>query len=221
MTTPVVVVLDRPSGLPIAMTGSPTRTWEESANVAGTRSFGGCWMAITARSVAGAVPTTVALYVRPSARTTEMVVPEPAPAATTWLLVSTRPAVSRTTPDPWPPLPSAAWTRTETTLGFTAAAVATQFGAVVLPLTSGALCCAVADEEVAALAGLPKALRAPAVPRLARTAAPAATATPASQPGREGSRRTDVGAGAPVSVAAGVGLSRTGVVMPSPSVGSC
>src|SRR3954470_10417410 len=213
LTTPVVVVLDRPSGLPIAMTGSPTRTWEESANVAGTRSFGGCWMAITARSVAGSVPTIVALYVRPSASTTEMAAPALLPAATTWLLVSTRPAVSRTTPDPWPPPPSAVCTRTETTLGFTAAAVATQFGAVVLPLTSGALCCAVADDAGAALAGLPKASSAPTVPRLARTAAPQAMATPASQPGRDRSRLTVVGTGTPASVAGGVALSRTGVVM--------
>ena len=216
LTTPVVVVLDRPSGFPIAITGSPTLTCEESAKVAGTRSRGGCWTARTARSVEGSVPTIVALYVRPSWRTTEIVAPEPAPAATTWLLVSTRPVVSRTTPEPSSPLPSAVCTRTETTLGFTAAAVATQFGAVVLPLTSGALCDAEADvEEVAASAGLPKALRAPTVPRLARIAAPAATATAPTQPGREGSRRP-VAAGIPVvepvSVAGGVGVSMTGVV---------
>src|SRR5947209_10549908 len=131
-----------------------------------------------------------------------MVAPEAAPAATTWLFVSTRPVVSRTTPDPWSPLPSAPCTRTETTLGFTAAAVATQSGLVVLPLASGALCCEVTDEaEVAAFAGVPKALRAPTVPRLARTAAPAAMATPATQPGRAGSCRA-AGAG-------GVGVSRT------------
>src|SRR3954452_2878205 len=187
LTTPVVVVLDRPSGFPIAMTGSPTFSCEESANVAGTRSRGGCWMARSARSGEGRVPTIVSLYVRPSARTTEMVAPEP--AATTWLLVSTRPDVSSTTPDPCPPLPSAPCTLTETTLGFTAAAVATQFGFVVLPLTSGALCGAEADVDEAAALGLPKALRAPTVPRLARTAAPAATATALTQPGRDGSRR--------------------------------
>jgi hypothetical protein len=93
--------------------------------------------------------------------------------------------------------------------------VATQFGAVVLPLTNGAVCDAEADVEVAASAGLPKALRAPTVPRLARIAAPAATATAPTQPGREGSRRP-VPAGIPVvepvSVAGGVGVSMTGVV---------
>src|SRR6185312_6575551 len=214
--------LERPSGFPIAMTGSPTLTCEESANAAGTRSRGGCWTASTARSVEGSVPTIVALYVRPSARTTEIVAPEP--AATTWLLVRTRPVASRITPDPWPPLPSAPWTRTETTLGLTAAAVATQFGAVVLPLTSGGLCRPAADvEELAALAGLPKALRAPTVPRLARTAAPAATAAALTQPGRDRSGRTLAAPGGAAFVAGYVGVSMSGVLrglMAAPSVAS-
>ena len=40
-TMPVVTVLARPSGLPTAMTGWPTTTFDESPNAAGLRSVGG------------------------------------------------------------------------------------------------------------------------------------------------------------------------------------
>ena len=59
-TMPVVAVLSRPSGLPTAMTGSPTATSSESPNAAATRSSGGSVSAMTATSVVGSVPTTSA-----------------------------------------------------------------------------------------------------------------------------------------------------------------
>ena len=98
-----------------------------------------------------------------------------------------RPEVSRMTPEPSPPVPSDACTRTDTTLGLTAAAVATQFTVLPPPVTSGALCWVV--DEVEAFAGLPNALTVPAVVRPARTAAPTPTAITPRQPGRDGSCR--------------------------------
>ena len=60
-TMPVVTVFSRPSGVPSAITGCPTSTVLESANVAGCRPSGGESRRITARSVVGSVPTTDAL----------------------------------------------------------------------------------------------------------------------------------------------------------------
>ena len=195
---PVVTVLDKPSGLPIAITGSPTLTADESAKVAGFRPLGGFLIWITARSVVASAPRTVAVYVRPSARTTEIVAPAPAPV-TTWLLVRIRPEVSRITPEPSSPVPSAATTRTETTLGSTAAAAASQLTAVPLVVTSGVDCCAAAapaevraDAVVVAgavVAVPPNTDMPPAVSRLAMTAVPAPTAMTARHPGRPESRR--------------------------------
>ncbi len=57
LTMPVVTVPDRPSGLPMAMTGWPTTTCDESPMDIGTRSLGGLLSSRTARSVDGSVPT--------------------------------------------------------------------------------------------------------------------------------------------------------------------
>ncbi len=57
---PVVTVSDRPSGLPIAITGSPTLTCDVSANEAAFRSPGAFLTASTARSVEASLPTIVA-----------------------------------------------------------------------------------------------------------------------------------------------------------------
>ena len=59
LTMPVVTVPARPSGLPTAMTGEPTLTASESPRVAGV-SLSAPFIAMTARSVEGSVPTTVA-----------------------------------------------------------------------------------------------------------------------------------------------------------------
>ena len=83
-TMPVVTVPDSPSGEPIAMTGSPTRTLAELPNATGVRLGLLTWT--TARSDAGSAPTTRPLAVDPSLNVT-VIVPPPTAAATTWLLV--------------------------------------------------------------------------------------------------------------------------------------
>jgi hypothetical protein len=65
---PIVSVSDSPSGLPIAITGSPTLITVEFPNVAGLRSDGELLIWSTAKSVEESVPTTEAAYVRPSLR---------------------------------------------------------------------------------------------------------------------------------------------------------
>ena len=57
---PVVTVWSSPNGLPIAITPSPTCTVLESASRSGTRADAGASTLITARSVDGSLPTTVA-----------------------------------------------------------------------------------------------------------------------------------------------------------------
>src|SRR5664280_766417 len=57
LTMPVVTVPARPSGLPIAMTGSPTLRAVESPRLIGVRSLGGLVSLRTARSVDASVPT--------------------------------------------------------------------------------------------------------------------------------------------------------------------
>ena len=57
---PVVTVSSSPNGLPIAMTSWPTTRSSESAKDITCRSEGGSTSLITARSVVGSVPTTVA-----------------------------------------------------------------------------------------------------------------------------------------------------------------
>ena len=86
LTIPVVTVLASPSGLPTAMTGSPTETAAESAIAMGARFVGGFLRVRTARSVEGSVPAIVASYVRPSDKVTVIDPPDP-PAVATWLFV--------------------------------------------------------------------------------------------------------------------------------------
>jgi hypothetical protein len=57
---PLVIVPSRPKGLPIATTGAPTTSVDESATVSGWSCAAGASILITARSVDGSVPTTVA-----------------------------------------------------------------------------------------------------------------------------------------------------------------
>ncbi len=61
LTMPVVTVSESPSGLPMAMTGSPTFTASELPKRAGVRPDGAFLICSTARSVDGSVPTTDAL----------------------------------------------------------------------------------------------------------------------------------------------------------------
>ena len=60
LTMPVVTVPARPSGLPTAMTGSPTAILSELPMAIGVRSLGAFFTVMTARSVDGSVPTTSA-----------------------------------------------------------------------------------------------------------------------------------------------------------------
>ena len=124
-TMPVVTVLARPSGLPTAMTGSPTTTFEESPSAAALRSSGASLSLITARSVVGSVPTIVASKMRPSVSVT---CTSPLASATTWLLVTMLPSSSMMTPEPCEPLPSPVLTSMATTDCWTALATASQFG---------------------------------------------------------------------------------------------
>ena len=84
-STPVVTVFESPKGLPIAITGSPTRRSDEApGGVQGTRlRRSRCWS--TARSLFGSAPTSRASNWRPSARVTWM----RSAVATTCSLVST------------------------------------------------------------------------------------------------------------------------------------
>ena len=60
LTMPVVTVPDSPNGFPSAMTGSPTCTELDVPRVIGVSCAGGLTSRMTARSVVGSVPTTVA-----------------------------------------------------------------------------------------------------------------------------------------------------------------
>ena len=60
---PAVTVRSSPNGLPIATTGSPTRTTSEFASASGVSALAGTSTFSTARSVEGSVPTIVALTV--------------------------------------------------------------------------------------------------------------------------------------------------------------
>ena len=77
-----------PSGLPIAIAGSPTCKVEESPKSATGRLFSSIFT--TARSVAASAPNTLPLTLRPSVRLT-MISEAP---STTWLLVAIRPDLS-------------------------------------------------------------------------------------------------------------------------------
>ena len=82
---PVVTVWSSPKGLPIAITPSPTSTAEESASLRGLSADAGASTSITARSVDGSAPTTLAGYVFPFANLTET---DWAPSTTCWFVIT-------------------------------------------------------------------------------------------------------------------------------------
>ena len=57
---PAVAVRSRPNGLPIATTGSPTRTRSESPRGSGVSAFASTFTRSTAMSVEGSLPTSFA-----------------------------------------------------------------------------------------------------------------------------------------------------------------
>ena len=63
LTMPAVTVRSRPNGLPIATTGSPTRTASESPRRSGASAVASTSTLRTARSVEGSLPTSVAVSV--------------------------------------------------------------------------------------------------------------------------------------------------------------
>ncbi len=93
---PSVTLEARPRGLPIAITMSPTSSFDELANVAG-RSLPPFTL-MTARSSCGNAPTSFAVSFLPAdVVTVKLVKP-----LTTWLLVTTWPFESKTMPEPSP-----------------------------------------------------------------------------------------------------------------------
>src|SRR5215472_481134 len=100
-TMPSVTVPVRPSGLPMASTTSPTRTWVDRPKDAGRSEPPPSRTLITARSSGANTPTTFAASALPPlARPTCSAVAVP----TTCALVTMSPLVSYTTPDPDPEL---------------------------------------------------------------------------------------------------------------------
>src|SRR5712692_5742291 len=94
LTIPIVTVWLRPKGLPMASTYSPTWSLSESAQGMVGRSLASTWM--TAMSVFGSVPTTLALSSRLSESRTRI----SSAFETTWLFVMMYPLGSAITPDP-------------------------------------------------------------------------------------------------------------------------
>ena len=97
---PEVTVEFRPYGEPIATTDWPTWRSDDLPIVAGVRPDTPSAL-ITAMSVTGSVPTTVALAVVPSLKFTVMLPLSPATEAT-WLLVRMLPSADRMMPEPEP-----------------------------------------------------------------------------------------------------------------------
>ncbi len=119
LTMPLVTVDSRPYGDPIATTSWPTSSWSDRPIVAGVSPLtSSAW--ITAVSVSGSVPSTVAEVCDPSSNDTSRV-PESPASSTTWLLVRIVPSALRMMPDPEPD-PWAPVTSILTTEGRTAAA---------------------------------------------------------------------------------------------------
>jgi hypothetical protein len=83
LTMPVVTLIPTLSGLPMAMTGSPTPTLPESPSVSGSRIPSGASTLMTATSVDGSSPTTSASSLTPFANLTET---SSAPPTTCWLV---------------------------------------------------------------------------------------------------------------------------------------
>ena len=100
LTMPLVTVASRPKGEPTATTSSPTPSASESPIEAGVRPLTPSAL-MTARSVTGSVPTTVASAVVPSSKLTDSSPPSAA-TSTTWLLVRISPSSLRITPEPEP-----------------------------------------------------------------------------------------------------------------------
>src|SRR6478736_1206027 len=97
---PLVTVDSSPNGEPIATTPWPTARSEDLPIVAGVRPLTfSAW--ITAVSVSGSVPSTLAFADVPSLKETEME-PELPAIATTWLLVRIWPSELRMMPEPDP-----------------------------------------------------------------------------------------------------------------------
>ena len=93
---PVVTVRSSPNGLPIATTGSPTSTFDESASVSGVRASGLASTLSRAMSVDGSLPTSVAFRVSSFENRTSIAV---APSMT-WKFVAMCPCLSSTKPEP-------------------------------------------------------------------------------------------------------------------------
>ena len=96
LTIPAVTLRSRPSGFPIATTESPTRIRSEFPSSSGRRARESTFTFRRARSVDGSVPTTRA---RTLSRLEKLTSICSAPS-TTWKLVTIRPAVSITKPEP-------------------------------------------------------------------------------------------------------------------------
>ncbi len=88
LTMPCVTVWPSPSGLPIASTGSPTRSRSERPS--GMIGSVPSWIRSTARSVSRSTPTSVAGASRPSRSWTRIC----AARSMTWLLVTMWPCTS-------------------------------------------------------------------------------------------------------------------------------
>jgi hypothetical protein len=100
LTTPADTVDWKPNGLPIATTSCPTRSDADSPN----RAVGSPEPSarITARSVAGSLPASVAPSVEPSVSVTSRSVA----AFTMWLFVTMYPSGVKITPEPAPIAPA-------------------------------------------------------------------------------------------------------------------
>src|SRR5699024_1043232 len=90
-TMPVVTESARPSGLPRAMTGSPTSSFFESPTSSGSTPSGTCSSSMMAMSVEGSRPTISASVVSPFFMVTAISPPGVSAGATTWLFVITCP----------------------------------------------------------------------------------------------------------------------------------
>src|SRR5829696_825123 len=113
LTMPVVTLIPTFSGLPMAMTGSPTPTLPESPSVSGSSTPSDASTFMIATSVEGSSPTTSASSRTPLANLTEM---SSAPPTTCWL-VTIWPCSSSTNPEPPPGPASDEATSTLTTPG--------------------------------------------------------------------------------------------------------
>src|SRR5215211_1970242 len=113
LTIPVVTLIPTFSGLPIAMTGSPTPTVLESPSVSGSSNPSGASTFMSATSVEGSSPTISASSRTPLANLTEI---SSAPSTTCWL-VTMWPCSSSTNPEPPPGPDSDEATSTLTTPG--------------------------------------------------------------------------------------------------------